>query len=147
MAYRPCFGSKAREDLYAREVMAAYLAGRGTFPICPHCDQPVTPDQAWDRSHIGAPAALGGKRLGVGHRGCNQLDARKVVVPMVAKAERVRKRHVGITGPGLGRHAMACGRRSPLKKTVGGRIVPRLTLAEQHRQLMRKRYGEGHDEQ
>lgn len=135
------FGSKARERLYSRETFTAYQAGRGEHPICPHCDLPVTPDQAWDRAHVDVPAALGGNRVGVGHRKCNQLDNNQVVTPMVARVKRKRDRHLGIKGPGLGKNPMRCGRRSKQKAKVGGGVVPRLTLAQQLRALEEKRYG------
>jgi hypothetical protein len=96
----------------------------------------------WDECHIGAPKCSGGRSKTVGHRRCNQLDNHTNVTPAAAKAARVRRRHLGIITPGIGRHPMACGRRSSLKKTVGGKVVPRLTLAEQHAALMRKRYGQ-----
>jgi hypothetical protein len=140
MAYKPMFGSKLREQVWQLECMVAYRAERGEFPICVHCDQPVTPDQAWDRAHITVPRAFGGKSVGVGHRRCNQRDNNLVVTPTVAKAERVRKKFVGITGPGLGRHPMQCGRRSGKRKTMGHGVQPRLTHAQQHREFLRRRY-------
>jgi hypothetical protein len=140
MAYKPQFGSKARDYLYSREKTAAYLAGRGNHPICPHCDLPVTPDQAWDEAHITVPRAFGGKSTGVGHRRCNQLDNNEVVTPAFAKAEAVRKKHLGIKGPGLGRAPMRCGRRSRQRKTFAHGVQPRQTYAERHRAFISKRY-------
>jgi hypothetical protein len=140
MAYNPQFGSKARERLYSREAFKAHLAGRGQYPICPHCDLPVTPDQAWDRAHVTVPAALGGNLVGVGHRKCNQLDNNQVVTPMVSRANEIRKRHLGIKGPGLGRRPMRCGRRSRFKAKIGGGMEPRLTLAQQHQDFLRRRF-------
>lgn len=140
MAYKARFGSLKRERLYDREAFSAYLAGRGRQPICPHCELPVTPDQAWDEVHITVPRAFGGNDTGVGHRRCNQLDNNQVVTPLAAKAREVRKRHLGIKGPGLGRHPMRCGRRSAFKAKVGGGFVPRLTLAQQHREFLKRRY-------
>lgn len=136
MSVRWQFGSKHRDYLYDRERNRAAIAGRGQFPICHHCNQPVTPDQAWDEVHEGAPKALGGKSTGVGHRKCNRADNAQVVTPMVAKAERVHRKFVGIDGPGLGKHRMPCGRRSRWSKGVNGRVHPRLTLA-QRAELMR----------
>lgn len=143
MAYTPLFGSRQREQVWQLECLAAYQAGRGNYPICVHCDRPVTPSDAWDRAHVTVPRALGGKSVGVGHRRCNQQDNNQVVTPMVAKAERVRKKHVGIAGPGLGRSPMRCGRRSSQRRTMRGQIVKRQTYAEQHRQFLRDRYGIG----
>ena len=142
MAYKPRFGSKLREQVWKLECFAAYQAGRtdGSHPICCLCDLPVTPDQAWDRSHVGVPRALGGKSVGVGHRRCNQLDNVQVVTPMVAKADNVRKKFVGIKGPGLGPAPMQCGRRSRRTKTMSHGVQPRKTGAQKHREFLLKRY-------
>lgn len=140
MAYKAQFGTKARDYLYSREKNFAELNGLGKFPICPHCDQPVTPDQAWDRVHITVPRAFGGKSTGVGHRRCNQLDNNLVVTPAFAKAEEVRKKFVGIKGPGLGPAPMRCGRRSLQTKTMRHGVQPRLTGAQKHRAFMAKRF-------
>jgi hypothetical protein len=139
MAYKRKFGTKKRDDIWARESTNAYLAGHGRLPLCVHCDQPVYPDQAWDVSHVAVPRALGGKSVGCGHRKCNQLDNVKVVIPAVAKAERVRKFHCGISGPGLGPHPMDGGRRSRLSKTFRHGVQPRLTLAQKHQLFLARR--------
>lgn len=138
MNYR--FGSRKRDDLYSGAKVAAYLAGRGEFPICPHCDLPVTPDQAWDEAHVGTPKCFGGKSVMVGHRRCNRLDNNQVVTPAFAKSERVRKKHLGISGPGLGRAPMQCGRRSRQRKTMNGGVVRRTTHAERHAAFLRNRF-------
>lgn len=140
MAYKPLFGSVAREQVWQLECLAAYKAGRGRLPICVHCDLPVTPGQDWDRSHVTVPRAFGGKSVGVGHRTCNQLDNNQVVTPAVAKADAVYKKHHGIIGPGLGRTPMRCGRRSLQSKSMHGGVKRRLTHAEKHRAFLAKRY-------
>lgn len=132
MAYKPLFGSRLREQVWQLECLVARKAGRGDYPICIHCDLPVTPDQAWDRAHATVARAFGGKSVGVGHRRCNQLDNNQVVTPMAAKADAVRKKHLGISGPGLGRSPMQAGRRSRISKTIGGGVRPRLTHAQKH---------------
>lgn len=139
MAYKPRFGSKKREDLWAREKLHAYLNGRGDHPICNICDEPVTPDQAWDESHEGAPKALGGKSVGVGHRKCNRDHGAQVVTLMVSKAKRGHKKFVGILGPGLGKFPMQGGRRSRVSKTMRNGLQPRLTLAQRHALFLQKR--------
>jgi hypothetical protein len=140
VGYKARFGTKRRDELYSRERTAAHLAGRGEFPICVHCDLPVTPGQAWDEAHIGTPRALGGKSTGVGHRRCNHIDNNLVVTPLVAKAKRVRRRHLGIAGPGLGRHPLPGGTRSTVRKTVRGEVVPRVSLGERLERLRAKRF-------
>lgn len=140
MAYKPRFGSSLREQVWQLECLTAYKAGRGEFPICVHCDQPVTPDQAWDRAHVTVPRSFGGKSVGVGHRKCNQRDNNEVVTPMAAKADAVWKKHVGINGPGLGKAPMRCGRRSRERKTMRHGVQPRLTMREKHQDFLRRRY-------
>jgi hypothetical protein len=140
MATRWQFGSRHRDNLYGEAKVAAYLAGRGEHPICPHCDLPVTPGQAWDEVHVTVPRVFGGKSKTVGHRRCNQLDNNLVVTPAAAKANEARKRHLGIKGPGLGRNPMRCGRRSRQRKTMNHGVQPRLTHAQRHALFMRARY-------
>jgi hypothetical protein len=83
------FGSKARDALWFRERINAYLAGRGVNPICPHCDAPVLATDPWDRCHVGAPRWAGGKRLQVGHRPCNQ--AHNAAVDTRREAEMIAR--------------------------------------------------------
>ena len=139
MRYKPRFTSKKREALYQCEALAAYKAGLGKFPICVHCHQPVT-GKGWDESHVGAPAALGGTQVGVGHRICNQLDNNLNVTPMVARVKRVRLRHLGITGPGLGRHPLPGGVRSAVSKTMRHGVQPRSSLGERLTALRARRW-------
>ena len=134
------FGSRRRDYLYSAAATAAYLAGRGNHPICPHCDQPVRRDQPWHRVHVGAPRCFGGKSIAVGHAACNLRDNHQVVTPAAAKAKRVRAKHLGVKGPGLGRHPMPCGRASPRRKTMAGRVVARISAAEAHAAFLEKRY-------
>lgn len=130
MSRRP--SATARAKLWKREALNAYLDGRGRLPICPHCDLAVMVGQAWDRCHVGAPAWSGGKRLQVGHRLCNQLQNQKVDTPAFAKSNRVHNRHIGASGPGLGKAPMRAGRRSGLTKTMRRGLQPRLTHAQKH---------------
>lgn len=146
MACKWQFGSRKRDYLYAGCKTAAFLAGRGNHPICPHCDQPVLESQKWHRVHVGTPKWLGGKSVAVGHVRCNLLDNNKVVTPQRAKTLRVRAKHLGLKGPGLGRHPMPCGRASGMRKSMGGKVVARVSLADAHAALMKKRYGFLHDE-
>lgn len=85
---------RQREELYDREADKARAMGRGEHPICNLCDLPVAPGQEWDESHVGRPAALGGRDVGVAHRRCNRRHGAQVVTPMVAKAKRARQKHI-----------------------------------------------------
>jgi hypothetical protein len=140
--YLPRFGTKKREALYQREELAAHFAGRGQYPICNLCDLPVMPGQAWDESHVGAPKSLGGTSTGIAHRRCNHEHGAAVVTPMVAKAKRNRRKHVGIAGVGLGRHPLPAGVRTKITKTMLRGVQPRLTLSERL-DALRKRRGFG----
>lgn len=134
------FGSRKRDYLYSAARTTAYLAGRGNHPICPHCDQPVLEHEPWDRAHVGAPRCFGGKSVAVGHRQCNRDDGARVVTPAFHKANRVRAKHLGVKGPGLGRHPMPCGRASASRKSMKGRVVARISTADAHAAFLTSRY-------
>lgn len=140
MAYKPMFGSRHRERLWSQEEFKSHQAARGRYPICVHCDLPVTPGQDWDEAHVVVPKCFGGKSKGIAHRRCNQLDNHLVVTPAAAKANEVRKRHLGIKGPGLGPKPMRCGRRTDQTKTFNNGVQRRRTLAEKHRDFLARRY-------
>lgn len=106
--------------------------------VCNLCFMPVEPGSEWDESHVGAPAALGGKEVGIAHRRCNQLDNNANVTPMVAKAKRQKRNHLGITSPGLSETPLPFGKRSKMKKTFRMGVIPRVSQSEAHRELMAK---------
>lgn len=133
------FGSRQREAIWCREATNAYIDGRGHFPICNICDQPVHPQEDWDISHDGVPRAFGGKLKGVGHRDCNRRHGSEVVVPFIAKTNAMHDKHIGVRGPGLGRHPMRAGRRSHESKTFEGGLVARLTLSEKIARMRARR--------
>ena len=74
---------------------------------------------------------------------CNHEHGAKVVIPFVAKAKRLYRKHHGIEGPGKGKGAMPCGRSSGFKKTMHNGVVRRVSQAEKHRALMARLRGEG----
>lgn len=135
---------KRRAAIWAGECLAAYKAERtdGRSCICNLCGNPVLPTDAWEVSLAPERArSFGGTRVGVAHFRCNREHGSQVVVPAVAKSDRIRRRAIGASGPGLGRRPMAAGRRSGISRTVRGEIVPRLTHAEKHAAFLRRRYG------
>lgn len=141
MAYQPLFSSKQRDYLWSRECLAAWRAGRGRLPICNICDTPVQIDDPWDESHDPAqPRVFGGKSVGIAHRGCNHRHGYMVVKPQVDKCDRVRARHLGLKGPGLGRYPMKAGRRSAVTKTMNRGVKPRLTLGQRLAALQARRF-------
>jgi hypothetical protein len=113
-----------------REALFERCCGGNEYPLCNLCELPILPGQDWDESHIGAPAALGGRTTGVAHRRCNRQHGSDVVTPMVAKVKRIRRKHLGIETPGMGKRRMAAGRNSRISKTMRHGIVPRLTLGQ-----------------
>ena len=140
MAHR-MFNSKRRETVWLRSKHAAYMAGRGTQPICPHCDLPVFETDDWDECHHPhKPRAFGGgsgvDAVTVGHRACNQRHGAQVVTPAKAKADRIRRKAIGAWRPGAGRFAMRGGRRSEERKTIAGGVVRRTTGAQRHAAML-----------
>lgn len=137
---RPSYRARIRERIY--EAACVDTDGKpAKQPDCNICGLPVFPGDAWDISHMPVPAALGGEKAGVAHRDCNQLHNNQVVTPMVAKTKRQRRKHVGAERPGMGPHALPCGKGSKLKKTIRGEVVPRTTQSEEHMRFMAQRFG------
>lgn len=118
------------ESAARREEFYNAAKGRHEHPVCNLCGLDILPGQAWDRSHYPVAKAFGGKKVGIAHARCNRDHGAKVVTPAAAKAKRVRRRHFGITRPGLGRRRMPGGRHSPYKLTIDRQVIPRLTLRE-----------------
>lgn len=108
------------------------------FVICNLCDLPVSRDEDWHESHIGVPKALGGNKVGIAHADCNLEDGRKNVVPFVARANRMLKTNLGTAL--LSDTPLPFGRRDPFRKTIKGKIVPRLTQVERHQLMMTDRW-------
>lgn len=128
---------RARADLWSRE---AALHPDG-FPRCNICGGAVQPGQAWDESHDpnGTPAAWGGTETGIAHAKCNRDHGAKIVGPMVAKAKRRHKKHIGSHGPGRGTKPLPCGRLSRLSKTFSNGVVVRRSQAEKLRETLARR--------
>ncbi len=149
---RRLFNSKRREIVWLRSKHAAYMAGLGSLPICPHCKLPVFPTDDWDECHLpgfarAQGAGNGVEHVTVGHRLCNLRHAAKELAPQLAKERRVRRKHIGALKPGMGPRRMRGGRRDDFKIAVGGGIKPRKTNAEQHRDFIARRYGAFAEEQ
>jgi hypothetical protein len=101
-------------------------------PLCNICGNPIVtgPDadihngERWHESHFPTPKAIGGKATGVAHEACNLRRAREVEAAIIAKVKRLEE-------PRRSKRPLPCGRHtSKFSKTVGGRVVLRLTLAE-----------------
>lgn len=120
----------AREKLWDRESQ-----GRDHC-VCNLCGLPVRKGDAWDESHEGAPAALGGRRTGVAHRRCNREHGARIVTPMVAKAKRTRQKHIGAWRSA---RPLPGGRGSRVSKKMDGSVVRRMTQGEKLRETLERR--------
>lgn len=115
--------SKQREELYRSECDKARTAGRGEYPICNICDEPIIPGSMWDESHQKhKPRWLGGEIEGCAHARCNRSWGATHDTPLFAKSERVRKRHLDFT---RSRTPLPGGRDDAIKKKLSGQVVPR----------------------
>lgn len=110
---------------------------------CNLCQLPVQPGSDWDESHGPIPKAFGGAAVWIAHRRCNREHGAQVVTPMIAKAKRQERKHVGITRPGLGKTPLPCGRNTGFKKTMRHGVVKRMSQSAMHREMVAKRNGGG----
>lgn len=147
MAYtpHPYFRTRYREALWQREELHGYKQGRGAKVFCNICDKEVVKFvDDFDESHDPAqPRVFGGKSVGIAHSLCNRLHGAQVVRPQVAKCDRIRKRHLGIKKPGMGRHPLAAGVLTKITRTMRGRVKPRQSHAEKHAAFLARRFGFG----
>lgn len=82
--------TKKREELYDR------CKGERDHPYCNICLLKIFPGQKWHESHNPhLPKALGGLIDGIAHDRCNLKHARSHDIPLIAKAKRVRQKHIG----------------------------------------------------
>lgn len=117
--------TRQREELYESEATKARESGRGDYPICNICDQPIIPGSLWDESHQKhKPHWLGGIVEGCAHSRCNRSWNHTHDTPLFAKNERIRKRHMDFT---RSRSPMAGGRNDTIKKTMSGKVIDRET--------------------
>lgn len=107
-----------------------FLAEKG---ICHLCRFRIEAGEDWDVSHKHVPHALGGEELGVAHRKrCHSPHTAEVTIPMVAKVDRMRQRHLGASET---RHKLPCGRNSKYSKPIDGRPKPRQSLSTWHAKM------------
>lgn len=129
---------RSREEVWKTEA-AKHPEG---YVFCNLCGNRVLPGDDWDRSHNAeAPRCFGGSVVGVGHRRCNTKNNIEYVIPAAAEARNRFNRHVGITGPGLGRNPMVAGRRSGITKKISGEVEPRMPRYGKHARAMARLHG------
>jgi len=62
---------------------------------------------------------------------CNSSKTYQIDIPAIAEAQRKQDFHIGITGPGKGRHPLPCGRASRWSKPIAAfRPIGRTNLVE-----------------
>lgn len=126
-----------RTVVYLRAQHEAFMAGRGRFPICPHCDKPVEEPLTgdWHEAHL-TPKAFGGRRthgnIRPAHPDCNLRDGHTVTTK-AAKARRLR------LGKPPARHPFPCGVNSKWTKPIHGVPQRRQTGAQRHAAFLARR--------
>jgi len=114
-------------EQHARPHPIDALASRGrTVMYCATCDVQIDVGLSlWELDHR-VPHALGGsdetENLQVLCLHCHRRKTFTKDIPIIAKVTRVREKHQGVKRSSK---PMPFGRRSHLKKTIDGRIVPR----------------------
>jgi 5-methylcytosine-specific restriction endonuclease McrA len=92
---------------------------------CAHCETKIMPGKRWDVDHI-IPIALGGSNketnLQILCWSCHITKTAYEDIPRIAKTKRQMIAHAGAK---RSRRPLPCGRDSPYKKTIDGRIVKR----------------------
>jgi 5-methylcytosine-specific restriction endonuclease McrA len=98
-------------------------AAKGKCHLCGHV---IFLSDKWDVDHI-KPLWLGGEdvvdNLGPAHERCHRAKT-SADAPVKAKGDRIRARHLGVEKSN--RKSWGYGKSDKFKKTVGGRIVPRV---------------------
>lgn len=111
-----------RRRLSTRARLELFLAAQGR---CNACDRILTPGTRWEIDHV-VPLALGGAdadhNLQVLCSPCHSGKTATRDVPAIAKAERIRARHLGAK---RARRPMPGGRSSAWKRALDGRVVGR----------------------
>lgn len=112
-----------RRSLSTRERVRLFELHGGR---CHCCGGKINVGEAWDVSHV-IPLAIGGddddaNRLPA-HKKCHAKRTAEQDLPLIAKAKRIRAKHIGAKAPS-GR-PMPCGRNSHWRKKLNGEVVPR----------------------
>lgn len=115
MSTRKHWSTKAR--------LAVFTAHNGKCHLCGGRIQASV--EGWDLSHQ-IPLELGGadddSNVAPAHRTCHRAHTAAVDQPAIAKAKRNEARHIGAR---RSRTPLPCGRDSPFKKTMSGKVIRR----------------------
>ena len=111
-----------RRAFSARERLDYFLRANGN---CAQCALKITPGKRWDIDHV-IPLALGGSNeasnLQILCQPCHTQKTR-TDLSANAKARRIQIRHLGAS---RSKRPLPCGRQSPFKKTIDGKILKRI---------------------
>jgi hypothetical protein len=102
-----------------REQMLAEANG-----VCVLCKMPITPGQVWQAVHVDEPHVHGGDIVAPGHFRCHGIETAEVTLPLINRVKRKRRFH---NGSFQTKAPMQGGKRSPLKRTIAGDVVPRVS--------------------
>ncbi len=113
---------KRRRSLSNMDRLNLFIQRHGQ---CAHCEMKIMPGKRWDVDHV-IPIALGGsnnvENLQILCWSCHITKTAYEDIPRIAKTHRLLVRHHGAK---RSRRPLPCGRESPFKKTMDGRIVKR----------------------
>jgi 5-methylcytosine-specific restriction endonuclease McrA len=113
---------KRRRSLSNMDRLNLFIQRHGQ---CAHCEMKIMPGKRWDVDHV-IPIALGGsnnvENLQILCWSCHITKTAYEDIPRIAKTNRLLVRHHGAN---RSRRPLPCGRDSPFKKTMDGRIVKR----------------------
>jgi 5-methylcytosine-specific restriction protein A len=112
-----------RRRISTRERVDIFNRNNG---ICHLCSMKIDAGQEWDVSHD-TPLEMGGDDAGdnlkPAHRRCHRHHTATVDVPIIRKAQRKEAKHIGARKSA---RPLPAGRSSPWKKTLSGKVVPRV---------------------
>lgn len=110
-----------RQTFSPTERLKLFLEANG---CCAQCCLKIQPGKRWDIDHV-IPLALGGsndaRNLQVLCQACH-LEKTKTDLSTTAKSKRRQLRHLGAS---RSKRPLPCGRYSPFKKTIDGKVVRR----------------------
>lgn len=113
---------KRRRSLSNMDRLNLFIQRHGQ---CAHCEMKIMPGKRWDVDHV-IPIALGGsnnvENLQILCWSCHITKTAYEDIPRIAKTHRLLVRHHGAK---RSRRPLPCGRDSPFKKTMDGRIMKR----------------------
>lgn len=114
--------SRDREEFKKGVTLAAWQRANGH---CEKCTAKLFPGKFHFDHRI--PCGIGGEatleNCQVLCVACHDVKTRKEDVPLIAKAKRIRAKHIGAQTKSS--RPMPCGRKSRWKKTMSGEVVPR----------------------